>query len=294
MRAKVTKHPIFTGMFFLKLLSRIPFPVLYLFSDFLFFISYRVVGYRRALVKKNLTNSFPEKTQTELKLIEKEFYKNLCDYAVETLKLLTISEQELKDRMMFRHTEVAHSYIEKNQSVILLASHQFNWEWLLAVGSLNHPTDFVYQKQKSNLFNEFSLAGRMRFGAYPIKREHVARESISRKAIIRGIAIMADQFPGKKRDKKYWTTFLNQDTAFFQAISQLTVMLQCPVIYAAIQKKKRGYYEAEYILIDEPPYEKGSDRVVDYYAKATEKIIRENPAGWLWSHNRWRKPRQSI
>lgn len=278
-------------MFFLKLLSRIPLPILYWFSDFLFFMSYRVVGYRRKLVKKNLKNSFPEKSKAELKSIEKEFYKNLCDYAVETLKLLTISETELRKRMQFTNLPTVRAILDTQTSIIMFASHQFNWEWLLAVGSLNHPIDFVYQQQSSKLFDDFSLAGRMRFGAYPIKREQVARESISRKSITRGIAIMADQFPGKKRDKKYWTTFLNQDTAFFQAISQLTVMLQYPVVYTAIRKKKRGYYEAEYIVIDNPPYEKGSDLMVDHYAKATEKIIQENPAEWLWSHNRWKKKR---
>jgi len=278
-------------MFFLKLLSRIPLPILYWFSDFLFFMSYRVVGYRRKLVKKNLKNSFPEKSKAELKSIEKEFYKNLCDYAVETLKLLTISETELRKRMEFTNLPTVRAILDTQTSIIMFASHQFNWEWLLAVGSLNLPIDFVYQQQSSKLFDDFSLAGRMRFGAYPIKREQVARESISRKSITRGIAIMADQFPGKKRDKKYWTTFLNQDTAFFQAISQLTVMLQYPVVYTAIRKKKRGYYEAEYIVIDNPPYEKGSDLMVDHYARATEKIIQENPAEWLWSHNRWKKKR---
>ncbi|HCZ36441.1 MAG TPA: acetyltransferase, partial [Cytophagales bacterium] len=261
------------------------------FSDFLFFMSYRVVGYRRKLVKKNLKNSFPEKSKAELKSIEKEFYKNLCDYAVETLKLLTISETELRKRMEFTNLPTVRAILDTQTSIIMFASHQFNWEWLWAVGSLNHPIDFVYQQQSSKLFDDFSLAGRMRFGAYPIKREQVARESISRKSITRGIAIMADQFPGKKRDKKYWTTFLNQDTAFFQAISQLTVMLQYPVVYTAIRKKKRGYYEAEYIVIDNPPYEKGSDLMVDHYARATEKIIQENPAEWLWSHNRWKKKR---
>jgi KDO2-lipid IV(A) lauroyltransferase len=264
-------------MFFLKLLSRIPLPILYWFSDFLFFMSYRVVGYRRKLVKKNLKRSFPEKSKAKLKSIEKEFYKNLCDYAVETLKLLTISEAELRKRMQFINLSAVKAILDTEASIIMFASHQFNWEWLLAAGSLNHPIDFVYQQQSSKLFDAFSLAGRMRFGAYPIKREQVARESISRKSITRGIAIMADQFPGKKRDKKYWTTFLNQDTAFFQAISQLTVMLQYPVVYTAIRKKKRGYYEAEYMVIDNPPYEKGSDLMVDHYAKATEKINPRKP-----------------
>ncbi|MBX2897551.1 MAG: lysophospholipid acyltransferase family protein [Cyclobacteriaceae bacterium] len=275
-------------MVLLKLLSRTPLTVLYLFSDFLFFVSYYVINYRLKLVRKNLKQSFPEKSIAELKLIEKQFYKNLCDYGVETLKLLTISEQELTARMKFINLEAAQKFLQNKQSVIMLASHQFNWEWLLAVGSLNHPVDFVYQEQSSNLFNTFSLASRTRFGAYPVKREKVAREALLRKDLIRATAIVADQFPGKGRDKKYWTVFLHQPTAFYQAIGQLVHMLQYPVFYLAIRKKKRGYYEAEYVLLSEPPYEKDSHRVVESYVKATEKIIQENPAGWLWSHNRWK------
>ncbi|MCW5910447.1 MAG: lysophospholipid acyltransferase family protein [Cyclobacteriaceae bacterium] len=276
-------------MFFLKLLSRTPLPVLYLFSDFLFLVSYYLVRYRLKLVRKNLGNSFPEKTGKELRSIEKQFYRNLCDYAVETLKLLTISKEDLQRRVRFSNPELVKTLMDQDQPVIVLASHQFNWEWLLAAGSFYYPVlDFVYQEQSSKLFNDFSLAGRTRFGAYPIKQHHVARESIARKGITRGIALVADQFPGKGRDKRYWTTFLHQQTAFYQAIGQLAVRLQYPILYMAIRKKKRGFYEAEYFMIDNPPYERDAYQMVDIYAKATEKIIQENPAGWLWSHNRWK------
>ncbi|MBK7651157.1 MAG: hypothetical protein IPJ20_11105 [Flammeovirgaceae bacterium] len=83
-------------MILLRLLSRLPFSVLYAFSDFLFFVGYYVLGYRKAMVRKNLRNSFPDKSDRELKQIRKDFYHNLCDYAVETIKLLTISDEELK------------------------------------------------------------------------------------------------------------------------------------------------------------------------------------------------------
>ena len=107
-------------MFFLRLLSRIPFPVLYLLSDFMYFIGYRLVGYRRKLVKKNLRNSFPEKSDEELNRIEKQFYKNLCDYVVETLKLLTLSETELRKRMQFTNLAVVQTFFNQGKSIIML------------------------------------------------------------------------------------------------------------------------------------------------------------------------------
>src|SRR4051812_47347408 len=103
-------------MFILKLLSQLPFGVLYVFSDFLYFVAYHVIRYRRALVNKNLRNSFPEKTDDKIKKIEKAFYKNLCDYAVETLKLLTISREELGKRMRFNVEGFIDQFVSKNQS----------------------------------------------------------------------------------------------------------------------------------------------------------------------------------
>jgi KDO2-lipid IV(A) lauroyltransferase len=281
-------------MFFLKLLSRLPFPILYAFSDFLFVVSYYVIGYRINVVRKNLRSSFPEKTTGELKQTEKQFYKDLCDYGVETLKLLTISKEELMKRLVYKNPEIAQPFADRGQSIILLTSHQFNWEWLLTSGCLYLPfkVDFVYQRQSSKLFDNFSLESRSRFGAYAIERSQVAREAIRRKNVLRGVAIMADQFPGLDRDKKYWTTFMNQETAFFLGLGQLAYITQYPAIFFGVRKIKRGYYEAEGFVVSQPPYEKESQQIVEDYVKATEKIIRQNPSGWLWSHNRWKRKRE--
>lgn len=281
-------------MFFLKLLSRLPFSVLYAFSDFLNVVSYYVIGYRINVVRKNLRSSFPEKSQSELKKIEKQFYKDLCDYGVETLKLLTISKEELMKRLVYKNPEIAQPFADSGQSIILLTSHQFNWEWLLTSGCLYLPfkVDFVYQRQSSKLFDNFSLESRSRFGAYPVERSQVAREAIRRKNVLRGVAIMADQFPGLGHDKKYWTTFMNQDTAFFLGLGQLAYITQYPAIFFGVRKIKRGYYEAEGFVVSHPPYEKDSQQIVEDYVKATEKIIQQNPSGWLWSHNRWKRKRE--
>lgn len=278
-------------MLIVRLLSRLPFWILYLLSDFLFFISYRVVGYRRKLVWKNLQNAFPQKTDTELEQIEKHFYKNLCDYAMETLKLLTITKEELTKRMFYKDVEVLEKYKRKNQSVIFLASHNFNWEWLMTAGSISLPIpiDFVYQPLSNEFVNNFSLVCRTRFGAYPIKRDEVARETIRRKDLLRGIAIVADQYPGYKKDKKYHTTFLHQKTVFFYGANQLALLTQYPVVFAHLRKIRRGYYEVVLKEIATPPYGKENNEVLENYVNAVEHLISEDPSTWLWSHNRWKK-----
>ncbi len=283
-------------MFLLKLLSRLPLSVLYVFSDFMFVIGYYVIRYRRTVVQANLKNSFPEKTLKELRHIEKEFYRNLCDYPIETLKLMTMSEVEITRRMDYKNPEEVELFARQGQSMIYLTAHQFNWEWLLAGAciSTSPAIYYVYQAQSSKFFDNFSNLIRQRFGAKPIKREKVGREAIKLKSTLHGLALLADQFPGLDHDKRFWTPFFHQDTAFFQGINQLAIITQYPVLFFVTKKVKRGYYESEIIRIAEPPYAKNDFTVVENYVKATEKIIREQPEGWLWSHDRWKRTREEM
>jgi len=278
-------------MFVLRLISRLPFPVLYFFSDVFFLIAFFLVRYRRKMVWRNLRNAFPEKDEQARRKIERQFYRNLCDYAVETLKLLTISREEIARRMVFTNPEVVSGFFKEQRSVLQLTAHQFNWEWLLAHGSFVYhaPMDFVYQRVNNEFFNKVSVEIRTRFGGHAILRDEVARESIRRKNIIRGIAIVADQYPGYKSDKKYQTTFLHQETVFFYGSNQLAVMLQYPVVFYSVKKIRRGYYETTAIEIAQPPFGKKEDIVIENYVRAVERTIREDPASWLWSHNRWKK-----
>jgi Kdo2-lipid IVA lauroyltransferase/acyltransferase len=278
------------AMFFLRILSHLPFPILYALSDFLFFISYRVVNYRKKIVRKNIKNSFPEKSEKERRQIEKDFYRHLCDYGVETLKLLTISNRELMTRMQFANPELLANFKANNQSIFFLASHQFNWEWMVVGASLVFPFDieFVYQPVKNKFFDRFSLVTRSRFGALGIRRKDVAREIIKRRNKLKGIASVADQYPGYESDKKFATTFLNQETVFFYGTNQLAQLTQFPALYYKVEKIKRGYYLSTPIVIGQPPYEKTSDAVIEGYVRELEKSIQENPANYLWSHDRWK------
>ena len=283
-------------MFLLRLLSHLPLRVLYLLSDLIFVIGYYILQYRRKVVQANLRNAFPEMSKTELQLLERKFYHNLCDYPIETLKLLSMSKEEITRRMKYKNPEVIEALAQRGQSMLYLTSHQFNWEWLLAGACLNTtpPLFYVYQAQSSRFFDDFSNIIRKRFGAQSIRREKVGRETIKRKGTLHAIALLADQFPGLGNDKRHWTTFLNQDTAFFQGINQLAIISQYPVFFFVSRKIQRGYYENEIIQIASPPYDKNDMSIVENYVKATEKIIQEQPEGWLWSHDRWKSTRKEM
>lgn len=270
-------------MFALKVISRLPLGVLYILSDLIFFVTFYILRYRRSVVMTNLENSFPQKSKNELRSISRLFYRNLCDYAAETLRLLSIDSKELRERVVFTNADVIKEFTGKNQSVLMLASHQFNWEWLLAAGCLYLPVpvDFVYLPQSSKLANAFALAIRTRFGAFAIPRETVGREGQRRKHITRATAIVADQFPGHFNHRRYFATFLGQRTAFFYGITQLAALQNAVSYFASIKKTTRGHYEVTLIKLDD-------SRIIDDYIIESEKIIHEQPEGWLWSHRRWK------
>ena len=276
-------------MIFLKLLSRIPLSILYLFSNLVYFITFYIVGYRKKVVYENLKNAFPEKSEGEIKTIGKEYYKRFSDFIVEVVKAITISQEELNERVKFINVEALEPYRSKNQSVVVLASHQFNWEWGLLAGCLQlpFPIDAIYQKLSNQAFDKLMVSTRSRFDGNPIEKDSALLEIIRRKDRLKALGIVADQSPTRDAPK-HWTNFLNQDTAFYLGAQQIARATNYPAFFMKVKNIKRGKYEVELINIGLPPYEKKSFDVIESFAKETEKAITEDPSGWLWSHRRWK------
>ena len=88
------------------LLSLLPLCIHYVLSDLIYLMLYKMLGYRKEIVRKNLATSFPEKSEAELKAIERKFYHCLCDYFAESVKTMTISQEQMRRRMVFKGTEV--------------------------------------------------------------------------------------------------------------------------------------------------------------------------------------------
>lgn len=281
-------------MLIIRILAQLPFWLLYPFASFLYYVAYYIIRYRLKTVRRNLSNSFPEKSKTELLKIEKQFYRNLTDYVIETLKLYSMSEQEFRRRILVTNPELIKQKAEQYGMVLLLGSHHFNWEWKLTTSLLhaNIPMDFVYQRQKNKTFDNFLLHCRSRFGGSPVYRESVARELIKKKGQVRGLIMASDQYPGRKGDKKFITTFLNQETRFFDGMNQIARLTQACTLFIDISRLRRGYFSVTYSVLTEPPYDTEPMQVAGAYANALEKEIVRDPANWLWSHKRWRKPKK--
>lgn len=281
-------------MIFFRLLARMPWRFLYLLSDFLYVLVFHIAGYRKQVVMNNLQNAFPEKSLDELYQIRRLFYQHLCDFVVETLKVLALHPAQLRKRVSITNLDILQERLKDN-SVIVLTGHYGHWEWLLLTCSLYlDKVDAVYKPLSSSFFDKFMLEVRTKFGAVGVPMQTVLREILKIKEEAHTIAMVADQSPVGD-EKNFWTTFLNQDTAFFIGGERIAKKTMFPVVFTVIRKVKRGYYEVVFEEIADPPYEKSKQGdITQQYAALLEKYIRQEPAYWLWSHMRWKHQRSNI
>ncbi|MDR1197873.1 MAG: lysophospholipid acyltransferase family protein [Prevotellaceae bacterium] len=282
------------------LFSLLPFRALYLFSNILYFPMYYCIRYRRKITRKNLLNAFPEKDLKTIIKIEKKFYSFFCDYMVETVKLFSISEKSIRRRMTFEGVEDVVKEMGNDKSCILILGHYCNWEWVTSVPlHLSDNSNFVfgqiYQPLQNSLFDRLFLKIRSRFNAQNIPRKSILRSIAGFKKENRQFVIgfISDQTPQWHSDSR-WIDFLNQDTCVFQGTEHIARRTQSAVFYVDIKRVKRGYYNCKFVLLSAGPHELPEYALTDMYFQHLEKTIRRNPPYWLWSHNRWKRPRTVI
>ncbi len=283
-----------SGYFLIKAVTWIfhilPMRVNYIFSDFLYFLVYHIARYRREVVRKNLKNSFPQKTFSELKNIERKFYHHLCDTFIETLYFDRISAEEAKKRVKFINPELANNYLDQGKSVVVFLGHYNNWEWLTTWALYSEYRFYaIYKKLKSETFEKFYFNLRNRFGTFPLERAETFRQIISdnHQNMVNLSSFIFDQTP-RIHEIQYWTKFLNQDSAVIVGGEKVARKINAAVLFAHMRKIKRGYYEVEYILITEKAGETDKFEITEKCTRYLEKIIMDKPQFWLWSHKRWK------
>lgn len=277
-------------------LSLLPLWALYLISDGLFYIIYYVVRYRRRLVRKNLTESFPEKPADEILRIERGFYSWFCDYIVETVKLRTMSERQMMKRMKFEGAEQVKASVAKGQSCAVYLGHYCNWEWVTSLPLWMGDAAIcgqIYHALENNAFDRIFLHLRERLGAVSIPMADTLREIVRYRQANKQIVIgfISDQVPFWN-NIHYWTDFLNHDTPVLTGTERIARKCNFAVYYMDLRRERRGYYVAEFKLLTDNPNEYHEYGVTELYVKALEKTIRRQPQYWLWTHNRWKRTRE--
>ena len=280
------------------LITFLPLPVLYIFSDMLYFVLYYIVSYRRKVVAENLKNSFPEKSKEELKTIGKKFYRHLADLIIETFKIDHMSKAEQKRRFTYSNLELIDRLREDKRDIIAVLGHYNNWEFsTLLPFYFKYKIIIIFKPLQNKYFNGFINKQRSKYGIVLTPTSHVIREIINyRKNNINTVSVfIADQIPAKG-DIRYWTKFLNQDTAVYTGVGKIAAKYDMAVVYFHIQKVKRGYYNLNIELLHEHTAGLSEDQITETHVRRLEEIIREKPEYWIWSHRRWKhkKPVENV
>ena len=287
-RLKKMKKKILNGL--LKGVAGLPLPLLYLFSDFVYFVLYHVIGYRKKVVRENLKSSFPEKDAKELKRIEKEYYHFLGDVMVETVKLACISDKELRKRVEVRNPEVVNEAVEREgKNVVLLLGHYGNWEWVQEISRYFSDKAYqgsIYHPLNDKLWDEIYLGLRSRWGAHIVPQRNAVRVLLDRDHFPWIFGFIADARPMESLKDNH-TMFLNHDTRFIYGPETIGNKTKAAFFYLEMEKTGRGRYAITFHplegLDDGKPYP-----VSRQFWKEFEKTVRRAPGLWLWSHKRWK------
>ena len=279
-------------------ISLLPLRIHYFFADVLYYMIYYIVRYRIHVVRKNLAASFPEKSSKELRHIEKEFYQWFCDYLVESIKLLTIKEDNLRKRMVFKGFGLINETIEKGQSCAVYLGHYGNWEWVTSLPLWVTPKaqcGQIYHPLENKIFDQLFMKLRQRIGAVCIPMAETLRRIYDYKKINQPVVIgyISDQVPSWL-NIHHWCNFLNQDTPVLTGTERIARKVNHAVFYLDVQRIRRGYYEAEFKLIAHEPQQMKEFELTNIYFKMLEESIQRAPAYWLWSHNRWKRTREEF
>lgn len=280
-------------------LSRFPFRVLYGLADFEYVIVYHILRYRRGIVRRNLTTSFPEKSEDEILDIEKGFYHWFCDYFFEAVKLLSISDGELRKRFRIFHSDQVEACFEDGQNVAAILGHYGNWEWLSCVGMdlperrmmglIYHPLD---NKVFDELFKRIRLS---RPNGVVVPKRDIIRRLIQfrREGVMSIFGYIADQGP-KWENIHLWLPFLHHDTPVFTGAERIMRKMNDAVFYVEMARPRRGYYTATYHLITKDPNSLPDFEITRRFFALLENTIRKNPRYYLWTHNRWKRTHEEF
>lgn len=280
------------GIFGLKLLARLPFRFIYIIADIFYFFVYYVAGYRQKVIITNLSNAFPEKTSIEIKKIAERYYRHFSDLMLESIKMRHMSVKDFKKRMIIANPELVNQFYDKGKSVVVLTMHYNNWEWSCCFPLyLKHTNIGVYKQLHNREIDKFIYQNRSRMGGELVQDKNILRRIIKAEKQKEPVFVWlaGDQTPHP--EQQFWFTFLNQDALFYPGPAVISKKFDQPVFFQKIEKTGRGKYKTTFELLFENPNMHSEAEIIKTYIEHMEKVIREKPEYYLWSHRRWKHKR---
>ena len=284
----------------IRIFSLLPLSVLYMISDIILYpLVYYVARYRLKVVRKNLRNSFPDKSHDELKNIEKKFYRHFADLIVEVVYGYRVGDEEMRERVVFENVDLVEHLASKTHGVIAYLGHMGNWEWLVDLNKrFVNPAMVeynVYRQLKNPASDKMMLELRSKRGGECIEKKLLLRKLVALRRSEHPfvVGMLSDQKPSK-RSSYAWTQFLNQETAFLDGSEVLAHKFGFSAVYAHIWSPKRGYYRIRFEQITDDPELMQPEEMTKRYAELLEQNICAQPEQWLWTHNRWKWGRKEL
>ena len=249
-------------------------------------------AYRKSVVLENLKNSFPDKSENELKEIQNKFYHHFFDIIVETIKSVSANKAFFRKHIMINNIELLDKYYKNNKTVVLALAHYGNWEWGNIALSIQSKQKLigVYKVLSDDFFDTLMKDMREKFGTEMVSMENTFRYLVANKSECKIIGLLADQSPVKK-ESNYWTTFMNQDSSVYLGPEKIASKMNYDVLFCRVQKVKRGKYELHLEELCTNPEKTTNGEITSLYLRKTEQTINENPEFWLWTHRRWKHKR---
>jgi Kdo2-lipid IVA lauroyltransferase/acyltransferase len=272
-----------------RLISHVPMVLLDRFADLLGWLAFRVFPYREHVVRANLTKAFPDLDEAGIRKIMRAYYQGFAQMLVELLKGATLPAEQITRRVRIQNLDKVQAYLAQGQSVLLVAAHQCNWEWMLLGLSLElgYPLDAAYKPLVDKWAEHEMKKLRSRFGCRMIPAKELLADIIKRSKVVRAIAMVADQEPTTS-EHKHWTRFLNRDTAFYMGPEEISRVTKFPVFFIEMRRVSRGYYEMTFQPLAAPEERLKPGELTERYARLVETQIRAAPPDWPWSHKRWK------
>jgi len=265
--------------------------LLYLLAVPIYLVVNYLIRYRRKIILENLHNSFPEKSDAEIRKLKNRYYWHLSQLVVEMIKMLTLPRKLLKYRYYCANPELVNRYFDQGKSVILMSSHYNDWEWMIIAlnDMFKHHGVGVGKANSNKVFEKLVNKARTRYGTEVVFADTV-RETFARydeSGAPTAYMMLADQSPNDKH-RCYITNFLNQKTGFIYGPEYFARKYDIPVLYYQVIKERLGRYRVEVQLISDQPQQEEQYAISEKYVQLLEKTIRQDPAFWLWSHRRWK------
>ena len=278
----------------LRLLSSLPLPAWHGFASVLAFLLDHVFKARRGIIDMQLKACFPDRDEAWIRETRSAFYRNFADVMVEVIKAVTLEPAELDRRVTFENAEPLQAALDGGQSVIIITSHNCNWEWALLKLSLGFgkPVHATYKPLKGRWGDRLMMTIRSRFGAEMIPARRLLMRVMRYRGPARIIGMVADQAPTSS-GVRYFTQFMGLDTAFFVGPEMIAKAGKLPVFYIAMRRVSRGRYCMRFVQIAAAGEELAPGALIERYAAEIERATRERPPDWLWNYRRWKVQRDA-